>query len=233
MGLIYLRFRKWWGILICQQPRYTQGCIMLLSGKRIRKRIPGNNPDGWLTGYRNGLILWTRRFLPGRRRVLWPECGGFVAKRSVIWTWFLIIMFWERLSPHNQLQTVSVFCWWRFRAFLKNDFCEMYPGACLKNHFRHLHSPIRMIFTPDSGYIVLCTQGYDAACPRVCALHLAKISHVMPFRIQIVKYIMPFRVHLTESIFKTCSGGFQMVPDLILLFRKWDFQYLPSPGRDL
>ena len=88
----------------------------------------------------------------------------------------------------------------------------MYPGACLKNHFRHLHSPIRMIFTPDSGYIVLCTQGYDAACPRVCALHLAKISHVMPFRIQIVKYIMPFRVHLTERIF-------QSKPQLHIIFR--------------
>ena len=25
--------------------------------------------------------------------------------------------------------------------------------ACMKNHFRHLKSPIRAIFTPDSGYI--------------------------------------------------------------------------------
>ena len=38
-------------------------------------------------------------------------------------------------------------------------------GACLKNHSRHPHFLVRVIFTPDSGYIARYTGSYDASCP--------------------------------------------------------------------
>ena len=47
--------------------------------------------------------------------------------------------------------------------FLPYSF--MCAGACLKNHFRHLNSPIHVIFTPDSGY--------TARYPREGTMHRA------------------------------------------------------------
>ena len=63
-------------------------------------------------------------------------------------------------------------------------------GACLKNHSRHPHFLVRVIFTPDSGYIARYTGSYDASCP----LGMRPSSGVN-------------ELYLTESIFKHAPGG--------------------------
>ncbi len=53
-------------------------------------------------------------------------------------------------------------------------FREAYPRACLKNHSCHLHSPLCVIFAPNSGYIARYAPFIWHKSPTNCEIHLAE-----------------------------------------------------------
>lgn len=48
------------------------------------------------------------------------------------------------------------------------------PGACLKNHSCHLHTPFCVIFVPNSGYIARYAPFIWNKSPTKCDAHLTK-----------------------------------------------------------
>ncbi len=113
--------------------------------------------------------------------------------------------------------------------------------ACLKNHSRHLHAPLCVIFAPNSGYIARYAPFIWRKSPTNCDAHLSEsifqtrsgvclkihsrhlhaplCGRFVPHSVNVAHYASLIRdkspancdAQLTESNFKTHSGGYKHI----------------------